>query len=231
MKQDFKKIKEHFELYEISKLRSTLSGTVQEHIEHYQKRLLPLFSDFKDLKILDVGCGEGMITRYFSELYPKNKYLGIDLSDKNIEIANERYKSENIGFTQSDISQSKHNIEEKFDLIFSFSVIQYFDKESFILLTNNLRNILNKGGVIVHMSIPDKDFFWKNRIGNTLLSPLKLILRYPFLIQEYNTNKYTNGFWWDKSIMNQLLKQEFDIEFLRADSFYRFDVIMRKNDK
>jgi len=57
----------------------------------------------------------------------------------------------------------KISFEEKFDLIYSFSVVQYFDYQAFNNLSNNLYKYLNKGGVIVHMSIPDKDFFLESK--------------------------------------------------------------------
>tara|TARA_B110000027_G_C16096073_1_gene290861 strand:- start:59 stop:688 length:630 start_codon:yes stop_codon:yes gene_type:complete len=73
------------------------------------------------LELLDVGCGNGYLTKTICNEFRKT--LGIDLSKEGINQA-EKYTNENLNFLNSDmenlISEGK-----KFDFISSFEVIEH----------------------------------------------------------------------------------------------------------
>ncbi len=68
--------------------------------------------------VLEIGCGSGMIPRNHKELF--NYYTGIDVSKTAIEIAR---KNSEFKFIAGDFM--KIDLQEKFDLIFSFAVINH----------------------------------------------------------------------------------------------------------
>lgn len=97
-------------------------------------------------KVLDIGCGTGIITGLIFDI-TKTKVTGIDLSDKMIEIAKNKYKNnKEIEFINEDFYNFKGN--EKVDEIIIFNAYPHFLdlkrlKEAF---KNNLKS---KGKVLI----------------------------------------------------------------------------------
>ena len=73
------------------------------------------------LELLDVGCGNGYLTKTISNEFKKT--LGIDLSKEGINQA-KKYTSENLNFLNSDM-ENLINENKKFDFISSFEVIEH----------------------------------------------------------------------------------------------------------
>ncbi|MFM7103875.1 MAG: class I SAM-dependent DNA methyltransferase, partial [Flavobacteriales bacterium] len=78
----------------------------------------------KDLSVLDLGCGNG---RHALALAPYvKKITGLDLSDAQLNIANEAKKDEHCDFVKGDMRDFQ--LKEKFDLILNvFTSFGYFD--------------------------------------------------------------------------------------------------------
>jgi 2-polyprenyl-3-methyl-5-hydroxy-6-metoxy-1,4-benzoquinol methylase len=94
-------------------------------------------------KILDVGCGEGIIFKKIRP-YGYKKYVGIDISDNAInKIGNKFY--ENTNFYNVDVES--FTIEESFDVII-FNEVLYYLKEP-LLTANRIFNLLNNDGIFI----------------------------------------------------------------------------------
>ncbi len=94
--------------------------------------------------VLDVGCGEGFGTYYLGQ--KAKKIIGIDNSQKSIEIATKNYKDENIEFIQMNAEKLEFP-EENFDSVISMGVIEHVkDYESYL---REMKRVLKKGGVCV----------------------------------------------------------------------------------
>lgn len=75
--------------------------------------------DFKKEKILDIGTGTGAISLALAKNLPNSSVLGIDISEKAIELANEnknKLELDNVEFLKSDLFE---NVVGKYDLIVS----------------------------------------------------------------------------------------------------------------
>lgn len=72
--------------------------------------------------ILDLGCGDGVLTKQLANLVPKGKVLGIDASKGMIETAKELERS-NLSFAVQDINDIAFSNE--FDLIFSNAALHW----------------------------------------------------------------------------------------------------------
>lgn len=73
------------------------------------------------MKIADLGCGIGTMSCEFAKLFPNSKITGFDISQAQIDLANQRIQSENITNITFDISPLQ-NIKEKiaeFDAVYS----------------------------------------------------------------------------------------------------------------
>lgn len=101
--------------------------------------------DITSIKILDVGCGKGTVTRLFAEFTGNpNNISGIDLSEYRIQSAQKF--TQNIKYVLGDIVTG-YEFKEKFRLITAFDVFMHFEKEEQInrALCNIYRSLDSKG--------------------------------------------------------------------------------------
>ena len=105
--------------------------------------------NIKNLKILDVGCGGGIICEPLARLGAE--VTGIDFVPNNIKAAKIHCKKNGlkIRYIYKDIEKSK--LDEKFDLILMFEVLEHLDnwKETI----KNIKKNLNKDGIIIISTI------------------------------------------------------------------------------
>lgn len=102
------------------KARIWYSSRIDEHTEWVKSFLKP----YKDMTVLDVGCGYGRFAPFFS---PK-KYKGYDFSGEMIRLARKEYPKYDFFVADAD----EYVPEEKFDLIFAVMLTNTLDTEEFI---------------------------------------------------------------------------------------------------
>ncbi|MGE5196694.1 MAG: class I SAM-dependent methyltransferase [Anaerolineae bacterium] len=74
--------------------------------------------------ILDVGCGDGKITAAMARAVPQGSVIGVDISSSMIQVAKNAFLNQkNLSFYVEDAA--KVNFDQKFDLITSFTVMQW----------------------------------------------------------------------------------------------------------
>ena len=112
--------------------------------------------NIKNLKILDVGCGGGIICEPLARLGAK--VTGIDFAPNNIKAAKIHSKKNKlkINYIYKDIEKSK--LDEKFDLILMFEVLEHLDNWKKTI--KKIKKNLNKNGIIIISTI-NKNFFSK----------------------------------------------------------------------
>ena len=105
--------------------------------------------NIKNLKILDVGCGGGIICEPLARLGAK--VTGIDFAPNNIKAAKIHSKKNKlkIQYIYKDIEKSK--LDEKFDLILMFEVLEHLDNWKKTI--KNIKKNLNKNGMIIISTI------------------------------------------------------------------------------
>ena len=103
----------------------------------------------KNLKILDIGCGGGIICEPLARLGAK--VTGIDFAPNNIKAAKIHSKKNKlkINYIYKDIEKSK--LDEKFDLILMFEVLEHLDNWKKTI--KNIKKNLNKNGIIIISTI------------------------------------------------------------------------------
>lgn len=106
--------------------------------------MLNLLSSSKYLNLLDVGCGNGLFTK---ELIPYSKKIfGIDLSERNIEIAKGDVRNfSNINYYVSDAESFDNDIE--YDCIISNMVLM--DVMNVDRIVCNISKLLIKNGEFI----------------------------------------------------------------------------------
>lgn len=103
-------------------------------------------------KILDLGCGDGTNTAYLTALIPKGKVLGLDWSEELLASAKVNfpiYQYPNLSFDKA--NEYNLNYENEFDIIFSFSKLQWAEDHKQVLM--DIKKALKLNGTIA-ISMP-----------------------------------------------------------------------------
>jgi 2-polyprenyl-6-hydroxyphenyl methylase/3-demethylubiquinone-9 3-methyltransferase len=111
-------------------------------IKHFkiEKKILPL----SKLKILDIGCGGGLIAEPMTRLGAS--VTGIDASEKNIKIAKAHLRKNKLKINYKCASPENFINKEKFDVILNLEIVEHVeDLELFIKKSSRL---LKKGGLM-----------------------------------------------------------------------------------
>ena len=105
--------------------------------------------NIRNLKILDVGCGGGIICEPLARLGAN--VTGIDFAPNNIIAAKIHSKKNKlkINYINKDIEKSK--LDEKFDIILMFEVLEHLDNWKKTI--KNIKKNLNKNGLIIISTI------------------------------------------------------------------------------
>ncbi|WP_407150712.1 class I SAM-dependent methyltransferase [Bradyrhizobium sp. ORS 86] len=81
--------------------------------------------------VLDLGCGSGILRHWFSPL-ETIQYVGVDLSDRAIDIASRAWTDSRTKFVAMDVAA--YTPERKFDMIIFNEVLYYFERPEDILM-------------------------------------------------------------------------------------------------
>jgi len=98
----------------------------------------------KNIKILDVGCGGGLLSEPMCRLGAE--VTGIDASDKNINIAKLHSKKNNLKINYICSSPEKLNVKDKFDVILNMEIVEHVEDVNFFL--KSCGNLLKKDGIM-----------------------------------------------------------------------------------
>ena len=98
----------------------------------------------KDIKILDIGCGGGLLSEPLSRLGAT--VTGIDASDRNIKIAKMHLKKSKLNVDYYCSSPDKFIAKEKFDVVLNMEIVEHVDNVDFFLLKSS--ELLKKNGLM-----------------------------------------------------------------------------------
>lgn len=129
-----------FEGYKAIRDRETNLNDLLE--QPAMKRLLP---DINGKAVLDLGCGYGHNCIDFIELGAE-KVVGIDISQKMLEVANRESSHEKIEYINMSIADIS-SLSCKFDFIYSSLAFHYI--EDFEKLTADINFLLNNNGYLL----------------------------------------------------------------------------------
>ncbi len=105
----------------------------------------------KNLTILEIGCGTGEGIAYITEQL-NCKGIGLDLSEKFIELAQKKYKSDSLKFVNANFNNETERSEklndETFDYVIGNGILHhlYYSLDEALI---NLKSLLKPGGKII----------------------------------------------------------------------------------
>ena len=96
------------------------------------------------IKILDIGCGGGLLSEPMSRMGAN--VTGIDASDKNIKIAKIHSKKNKLKINYLCSSPEKLKIKKKFDVILNMEIVEHVEDVDFFL--KSCSKLLKKNGLM-----------------------------------------------------------------------------------
>lgn len=108
----------------------------------------PLFARYRlsgALRILDLGCGTGEITRRLADLYPRAQIIGVDILESNLELA----RSENAAYADRVRYEAGDAFALKYaDASFDLAVCRHMSQSvpDFHLVLDEIGRVLRRGG-------------------------------------------------------------------------------------
>ena len=181
--------------------RSDVKVKFNENASQYdgqRKMLIPCFDDFYSIaisiaetntdkpNILDIGAGTGLLSSFILEKFPDANMTLIDLSEKMLDVAKDRFKA-NPNITYMIDDYTKYKFDKKYDVIISSLSIHHLTGDEKRQLYHNIYSGLNENGVFINAdqvlgetpfleSLYKKD--WKYKVENSGLSKEEILSAY-----------------------------------------------------
>jgi len=142
---------------------------------------------FNKLKVLDIGCGGGLLCEPLCRLGAK--MTGIDASNNNIEVAKLHSKEMNLNIKYINCSPEKLNLKNEFDVILNMEVIEHVSDVDLFL--KNCSKLIKKNGIMFVATI-----------NKNLKSYLFAIIGAEYILRWLPINTHS----WDKFLTPQSLE-------------------------
>ena len=152
----------------------------------------------KKLKILDIGCGGGLLCEPLSRLGAT--MTGIDASSVNIEVAKLHAKEMNLNIEYIHCAPENLNLNNKFDVILNMEVIEHVSDTN--LFINNCSKLVKKNGIMFVATI-----------NKNLKSYIFAILGAEYILRWLPIGTHN----WDKFLTPQ------DLEIIASKNNFLFD--------
>lgn len=121
-----------------------------------QYRYIKHIENYKNKKVLEIGCNKGYLLKTLQENGFNNLY-GIDLSQSDLDIAQKRTSLNTLKKEDLFIELK----ENKFDVIISKDVMEHVIKEKQEEFVKSVYQALNEGGVAI-IQVPNMDWLMSN---------------------------------------------------------------------
>ena len=168
----------------------------------------------KGLKILDIGCGGGLISEPMCRLGAQ--VTGIDASEKNIKVASLHAKKNNLKINYLTASPEKMTQYEEFDIILNLEIVEHVDNLNLYL--EACSRLLKKNGIMFTATI-----------SRTLTSYIKAIIGAEYVLRWLPIGTHD----WNKFVKPEELEKKLtNLNFLLKDmSGLNFNLLSRKWEK
>lgn len=131
---------------------------------HPKHKILNYYNFFLDNvssedKVLDIGCGNGACTNAVSKKV--SRAIGIDISQKNINFAKEKFSNNNLIYITGDAT--KYIFDEKFDTILLSNVLEHIENR--IEFLQKIKRLAPK--ILIRVPLLSRDWLsvYKKEIG------------------------------------------------------------------
>lgn len=179
--------------------------------------------------LLDLCCGNGLITHRLAAIC--QKIIGLDYSQRLIEIANRYQRASNLFYVQGDVLQLSSNqipAGERITKVLMYEALQHFREDQLASLLQTVSRTAAGWVSLYIASIPDKNRLWS--FYNT-----------PERRQEYHRRVADGteaiGTWWTQRFISEVAEAEgCECAYITQrpelhTAHYRFDVLLTRPAK
>jgi len=165
---------------------------ITQMIKKYFKISDKKINPFNELKILDIGCGGGLISEPMARLGAN--VTGIDASEKNIKIAQIHSEENNLKINYINSSPERLKEKEEFDIILNLEIIEHV--EDVKLYIDSCSRLLKKGGLMFTATL-----------NRTVVSYIKAIVGAEYILRWLPIGTHD----WNKFIRPEELEKKLSI--------------------
>ena len=165
---------------------------ITQMIKKYFKISDKKINPFNELKILDIGCGGGLISEPMARLGAN--VTGIDASEKNIKIAQIHSEENNLKINYINSSPERLKEKEKFDIILNLEIIEHVEDVN--LYIDSCSKLLKKGGLMFTATL-----------NRTVVSYIKAIVGAEYILRWLPIGTHD----WNKFIRPEELEKKLSI--------------------
>jgi ubiquinone/menaquinone biosynthesis C-methylase UbiE len=139
---------------------------VKESLEFYYRQIREKLPESQEVQILDYGCGGG--EKHFQFAKSNNHILGIDISSKSVEIANQQAKEQKLNAEYLVMDCEKMTFpDHKFDMVLDFGTFSSLNMEMAI---KELCRVMKKDGIMICFETYGHNPFMKIKRGISVLT-------------------------------------------------------------
>ncbi len=191
-----------------------------EYITDYIKNHFKIEKNKKNylsgLKVLDIGCGGGLISEPMSRLGAS--VTGIDASEKNINIAKLHSKESRLNINYINTSPEKLKDYEKYDVVLNLEVVEHVDNVD--LYIRSCVKLLKRNGLIFTATL-----------NRTLVSYFKAIIGAEYILRWLPIGTHDwNKFLKPEELENYLSKEGLSTLDLRGLKFNPLNNKWKRSD-
>ena len=165
-----------------------ITKMIKKYFKISDKKINP----FNELKILDIGCGGGLISEPMARLGAN--VTGIDASEKNIKIAQIHSEENNLKINYINSSPERLKEKEEFDIILNLEIIEHV--EDVKLYIDSCSKLLKKGGLMFTATL-----------NRTVVSYIKAIVGAEYILRWLPIGTHD----WNKFIRPEELEKKLSI--------------------
>ncbi len=146
----------------------------------------------KNLEILDIGCGGGLISEPMARL--GGRVTGIDAAEKNIKVASLHSKQNNLIINYQNKSPEQLQDNEKYDVILNLEIVEHVNNLDLYL--SSCHKLLKKNGLMFTATI-----------NRTFISYIKAIIGAEYILRwlpigTHDWNKFIKPEELEKKLLN-----------------------------
>ncbi|WGL58493.1 bifunctional 2-polyprenyl-6-hydroxyphenol methylase/3-demethylubiquinol 3-O-methyltransferase UbiG [Pigmentibacter sp. JX0631] len=182
------------------------------------------FADLKNCKILDIGCGGGLLANDLAEL--SNNVTGVDIFEESLVVARKYNKYKNVNYIKANALELPF-ANETFDVVCILDVLEHVDdyqkaiaeavrvvkKNGFIFFHTFNRNLFTKYFVIKAMEWFVKETPKNLHVHHLFIKPCELTFEFNKLSCKLLEIKGLNPSFNFKNIVKLIFKKEVDENF------------------
>lgn len=129
------------------------------HCANYAAAFSIFAAEARPLRILELGCGSGLLSAAFARIMPSDWSLfATDYSPRLIEYAQVHAAVAGVQFECLDISDLKPEFLRNFDAVMFLEVIEHLSEEEVVKLFSHLYSGLSTGGMVILTTLDRSPF-------------------------------------------------------------------------